>query len=486
VELIKESYVDLFLVPWSRQNLLVLEDSWRYKNIEALVMALAECHKRPEATPRWVIVASRSIIFEYAFGNKCRKRGRAGNPIARFRQDYVHSRRHEDVEEAIINQAAAREAVSHFTKVKQKYIDPPFYVEEALVSEKAKQNALGWGKRDAFSAVGRLRRINGDSCSSHSVARSYRLVERSPRRFLPYHIHFLRLLKLSGPFRQPRGPHEFSDALLDGKRIRYFVKQRHRSAAQEINRAQEPVVRPEPAEVTMQSTQTARKSTTTGNDATNIQAKANEVTDGERAINAGNALALVDLLTIHLLSRKLPPAWLLRQILRYLLSLLSPNPEAPRGRLSSPASECREDLKHCVRWNVVREVRAYQDLWKAQQIVVDKRVGSQPPARDPNNPGKSLRTAFAYASRLLSGTSFEASPELIKKSYRKAQKDERLRDRFWIPLVYTCKPGPRELWTEKMGKEYAEIIAQIRDRSFARLRRIDLFGHGDQQNEGTE
>jgi hypothetical protein len=81
------------VVEWLTKELADCEIAYRDGILVALIDALWLCDEMPAITPNWVLAAARKAIAKGLVRSAKGKRGRVGNPVAKYRADMVHFER---------------------------------------------------------------------------------------------------------------------------------------------------------------------------------------------------------------------------------------------------------------------------------------------------------------------------------------------------------------------------------------------------------
>lgn len=175
---------------------------------------------------------------------------------------------------------------------------------------------------------------------------------------------------------------------------------------------------------------------------------ARELKACERAYNAGNLSALYDAIIICKQGNIPFSSWVANAMMKTLERQFAGKFATGIGRKGNPKSSYQTDLKHFMRWDIVKYVREHQKTVWAEYKEVLRSPKLSKEERDrliryaPYDAGKTWEDAYHHAAEALKGTIAFASAATIKNSYllvEKASKNPSQAGRFYLVKQRTLK-----------------------------------------------
>lgn len=142
----------------------------------------------------------------------------------------------------------------------------------------------------------------------------------------------------------------------------------------------------------------------------------------------GSHLALLEALGHCLKNNVQAPAWVLAGARQSLVQFVRGD-RRKSGRAAAGLSRDRQTLVHFSRWDLVCECREAREHYKTEFEALRALPGTRARAEARrikvivHQMGRNLEDLFAYVSSLVRGTPIAGSPETIRASYKRVQRD---------------------------------------------------------------
>ncbi len=181
------------------RELKVREKAFEAGIVAALYDAILICLEADLPSPKWVQIGTARLMKEMFSGGLERKKGRTGNPFARYRNDMIHYARWD----AVMDARVLRAALSPVVFVGRQY--PEFSEKEEKDKQQLKANLSTWVKgmtwQDAYEGAANMLKGTPASGAPATMKNSYIKVNKAskdPSKAHRYIILSRRTLRLLG------------------------------------------------------------------------------------------------------------------------------------------------------------------------------------------------------------------------------------------------------------------------------------------------